>query len=258
MANPKWSLHSPLSSSSLHVKVMIYVRIHNCDHPFCKNYCKGIIRNDLCSHPMILITDIMVGTFYWCTINFYNNVDDPSSLCTLTDLDIDSTIPTLLVGDFNLHSRTWSPMDWTPSHNTDQVEEWLATQTFTLLSVPGIPTHRGEGGARDSTLDLVWCNFAASIQNTFIGAQVDRKGSVGSDHALICMTASTPLKVKRRQEDRTNCFDTDISTEDWKLWSNILCQLLPPITPLLHPADIDDCIDAIYHTFDTACVETMK
>ena len=257
-ANPKWSLHSPICSPTIRAKVMTYIWIHDRDHPFRKNYCKGIIRNNLCSHPMILITDLMIGTFYWRMINFYNDVDDPSSLWSLMDLDLDSTVPTLLVGDFNIHSRSWSPMDWTPSHNADRVEEWLATQTFTLLSALGIPTHRGEGGVRDSTLDLVWCNFAASIQNMFLGAQVDWKGSVGSDHALIHTTASTPLKVKQRWEDHTNCFDTDISTEDWKLWSNILRQILPPITPLLRPEDIDECVNTIYHAFNTACAETMK
>ena len=257
-ANPKWTLHSPQCSPTICAKVMTYIRIHDRDHPFRKNYCKGIVCNDLCSHPTLLITDITVGTHYWRTINFYNDVDDTSSLKALMDLDLDSTIPTLLMGDFNIHSRSWSPTDWTPSHNADRVEEWLATQTFTLLSVPGIPTHRGEGGARDSTLDLVWCNFAASIQHTFLGAQVDWKGSVGSDHALIRMTASTPLKVKRRREDCTNRFDTDISMEDWKLWSNILRQILPPITPLLRPEDIDICINTIYRAFNTACVETMK
>jgi hypothetical protein len=43
---------------------------------------------------------------YWHTINFYNDVDDPSVLTALMALDLDATIPTLLTGDFNLHSRT--------------------------------------------------------------------------------------------------------------------------------------------------------
>ena len=98
---------------------MTYIRIHDRDHPFRKNYCKGIVCNDLCSHPMILITDISIESYYWCTINFYNDVDDPSSIKALMELDLDSTIPTLLVGDFNIHSHSWSPMDWTPSHNAD-------------------------------------------------------------------------------------------------------------------------------------------
>ena len=63
--------------------------------------------------------DITVGTFYWHTINFDNDMDDPSSLHALMDLDLDSMKPTLLVGDFNLHSHSWSPTDWAPSHKAD-------------------------------------------------------------------------------------------------------------------------------------------
>ena len=48
-----------------------------------------------------------------------------------------------------------------------QIKEWLATKTFELLSALGIPTHQGEGSAHDSTLDLVWTNYVASLQHTF-------------------------------------------------------------------------------------------
>ena len=68
----------------------------------------------------------------------------------------------------------------------------------------------------DSTLDLVWENFAATIQNTFLGTQVNWKGSVGLDHALIHTIASIPLKVKYRKEDYTNHFNMNISVDEWK------------------------------------------
>jgi hypothetical protein len=100
-----------------------------------------------------------------------------------------------------------------------RVEEWLATQTFTLMTQPGVPTHKGENGARDSTIDLVWCNFAASVQGSFQGAQVDWLGSLGSDHALIRTIASTPLRLTRHREDRTNRFDMDITAEEWEEWA---------------------------------------
>jgi hypothetical protein len=59
-------------------------------------------------------------------------------------------------------------------------------QTLDLLTKPHIPTCMGEGGAHNSTIDLVWRNMVAQIQGTFIGAEVDFGGSQGSDHALIC------------------------------------------------------------------------
>lgn len=152
-ANAQWTLHNPHFTNR--AKVMTYIRIHDRSHPFCLNKCRGTMRLDLCAHPSILITDITIGQAYWHTINFYHDVDDPSSLTTLLSLDLDPTIPTLLIRDFNTHSASWSPLGWTKSHWADRVEEYMATQTYTLLSVPRIPTHRGEAGARDSTIDLV-------------------------------------------------------------------------------------------------------
>jgi hypothetical protein len=49
----------------------------------------------------------------------------------------------------------------------------VAAQTLELLSKPRIPTRMGEGGGRNSTLDLAWCNMAALVQGTFVGAEVD-------------------------------------------------------------------------------------
>ena len=80
---------------------MTYVWVHDLTHPFHLNKCCGTTRLDLYAHPTILITDITAGTNYWRTINFYHDVDDPSSLATLLTLDLDPTIPTLLIGDFN-------------------------------------------------------------------------------------------------------------------------------------------------------------
>jgi endonuclease/exonuclease/phosphatase family metal-dependent hydrolase len=103
----------------------------------------------------------LVGQLRWRAINFYNDIDDKSAISTLLSLDLDSTIPTIIMGDFNLHSRNWSSAEWTPSSASHRLEEWLATQTFSLLPNQEFP-RTGENGARDSTIDLVWCNFAAS------------------------------------------------------------------------------------------------
>jgi hypothetical protein len=186
-------------------------------------------------------------------------VDDPSALTTLLSLDLDPTIPTMLTGDFNLHSRSWSPPDWAHSHAADRVEEWLATQTFTLLSAPGVPTHRGENGGRDSTLDLVWHNLASEAQATFQGAHIDWKGSLGSDHALIRTYAVPQIRLIRRQEDRTNRFDQDIDPEQWEEWHAILEIELPhPRSPITSTTDVDTLVDAIYTAFNNACSAVMK
>jgi hypothetical protein len=258
-ASPKWTLAYPHFSTTQRTKVMTYVRSHDRSSPFQKSYVKHIVRNDLCAHPCILITDMVMTDTYWCTINFYNDIDDPSALTTLLSLDLDPVIPTLLTGDFNLHSRSWSPPDWAHSHAADRVEEWLATQMFILLSVPGVPTHQGENGGCDSTLDLVWHNLASEAQATFQGAHVDWPGSLGSDHALIRTYAVPQTHLIRQCKDQTNRFDQDIDPEQWEEWHAILEIELPhPRSPVTSPTEIDTLVDAIYEAFNNACSATMK
>jgi hypothetical protein len=216
------------------------------------------IRNDLASHPCLLITDFRVGTYYWRVLNFYNDMADPSALSSLLGLDLDATIPTLIIGDFNLHSTSWSPTGWATSSGAHRLEEWMATQSFALLNKPRIPTRMGEGGARNSTIDLAWSNLAALMQGTFFGAEVDYGGSMGSDHALIRVIASTPVHVTRTPEDQTNRFNTDIDAKAWVEWSRILRFELPPLTPIHSPFDLDTRVDLIYRAFNEACKATMK
>jgi hypothetical protein len=58
------------------------------------------------------------------------------------------------------------------------------------------PTRMGEGGGRNSTLDLAWCNMAALIQGTFVGADVDFGGSqVSWTHSFIRISELTSLSL---------------------------------------------------------------
>jgi hypothetical protein len=145
-ANPKWRLTYPSFTNSQRAKVMTYICLHNCYSKFRTSHCQMIVCNNLASHPCLLITDIHVGTYYWQVINFYNDVDNPLALNALLGLDLDPTIPTLIMGDFNLHSSSWSPLGWQMLRGMDRLEEWMAMQMFNLLSKPWIPTHLGEGG----------------------------------------------------------------------------------------------------------------
>jgi hypothetical protein len=237
---------------------MTYICLHDRYAKFKPNLCQMIVRNDLATHPCLLISDIRIGTYYWRVINFYNDTNDPSALNTLLGLDLDATVPTLIMGDFNLHSPSWSPGGWQTSGQAGRLEEWMAAQTFDLLTKPRIPTRMGEGGARNSTIDLVWRNMVAQIQGTFIGAEVNFGGSVGSDHALIRTIASTPVPIRRPRADRTDCFDTDINAEAWEDWDRILRFHLPPLTPLLNPGQVNTAVDAICVAFNEACKATMK
>jgi hypothetical protein len=257
-ANPRWRLAYPSITNGQRAKVMTYIRLHNRVAKYKPNFCQLIVHNDLASHPCLLITDIRAGTYYWQVVNFYNDVADPSALDALVGLDLDAMIPTLLVGDFNLHSPSWSPTGWDTSRRAHRLEEWAATQTLELLSKPHIPTRMGEGGGHNSTLDLAWCNMAALVQGTFIGAEVDFGGSQGSDHALIRTIASTPVAIHQAQLDRTERFNTDIDDQAWEEWERILRFELPPLMGLHTMETVDTMVDDVYLAFNQACKATMK
>jgi hypothetical protein len=141
-ANPKWRLAYPSLTNGQRAKVMTYVWLHDRFAKFKPNHCQMIVHNNLASHPCLLISDIRLGTYYWHVINFYNDVADPSALDALVGLDLDATIPTLLVGDFNLHSPSWSPMGWDTSCGAHRLEEWAAAQTLDVTDLQGPPSER--------------------------------------------------------------------------------------------------------------------
>ena len=140
--HPSWQLLYPHYTNDECAKVMTYIRTHDRDHIFKKNYLKGSAHLDLCAHPCILITDISFHKAKWWTINFYNDVDDPTAIRTLLTLQLDPLTPTLLTGDFNSHSRSWSPRGWgNYSASAAQIEGWAASQGLQLLSEAGVVTH---------------------------------------------------------------------------------------------------------------------
>jgi hypothetical protein len=108
----------------------------------------------------------------------------------------------------------------------------MATQTFDLLTKPRIPTCMGEGGVRNSTINLVWRNMAAQIQGTFVGAEVNFGDLVRSDHTLIRTIVSTPVPLHRVKMDRMERFNMDIDVDACEEWDRILRFHLPPlVTP---------------------------
>ena len=170
-------------------------------------------------------------------------------------------IPTLLVGDFNTHSCTWSPLGITPSTWANTLEEWAAVNTLELLTIPGTPTRRGQSAQnqRDSTLDLAWRNFSAQVRGTFQGAMIDWPGSFGSDHALIRTLACTLYQVRGQKSDHTNRFDTDLDQEGWTEWHSIMQDHSPIVRGWLNTKEeVDTIINLIYAAFNRACQATMK
>ena len=260
VGNPKWNAFYPHFTNGLRAKVMTYARIHDIDKPFKRHLLRGSARLDLCAHPCILITDFSFNDTVWRTINFYNDVDDPTALTTLLSLDLDPMIHTVIVGDFNSHYRSWSPAGW-DNYTTSaaKIEGWASCQGLQLLSWPGVPTHRGENGARDSTIDLVWANQIADIEGTFVVREVNWDDSYASDHALIRIRATSSQKARRLPMDRATGFRTTDSPKVWEAWANSLREAIPNDPPmLLSPFDIDEHVDLVYFAIHRASKTHLK
>lgn len=104
-ANPKWEIIYPATHRpDERVKVVTYVRPTEIEGGRRKSRISATCRSDLCAHPCVQLLDIQMGREKWRALNVYNDVKDSSALETLIALDLDSTSPTRMVGDFNTHS----------------------------------------------------------------------------------------------------------------------------------------------------------
>ena len=111
VACPKWELIYPGHTEGKPPKVMAYVRkltqFSTKDPRF-----TVVPRLDICSHPALQVLDVIFDdNKTWQVVNFYHDTRDNTALQALLSLDIDALTPTLIVGDFNTHSQTWSLPD---------------------------------------------------------------------------------------------------------------------------------------------------
>ena len=108
-AHPNWDIHYPYFTADQRAKVMMYTRRHSRARQRQLIPWRCVVRPDLGHHPSLLIADIHDGPTVLRVVTFYNDVDDPSALQALLRLSLPPDVPTILVGDFNLHSPSWSP-----------------------------------------------------------------------------------------------------------------------------------------------------
>jgi hypothetical protein len=198
VASPAWELLYPGLAEAKPPKVMAYAR-KDLQHTANSPRFSIVPRLDICSHPTVQVLDIVLDDEIWQVINFYHDVLDITSRQALLALDISATMPTLIMGDFNTHSRSWSPPDTPRSSWATQIEEWAAANLLTLANNPSEITRRGAGNDRDAVLDLVWFNEAAIQDATFSNLVVDWAGSLGSDHAMIHISGQTREHTAARE-----------------------------------------------------------
>lgn len=170
-------------------------------------------------------------------INFYYDIDDKISLCSLLTLDLVSTIPTILIRDFNLHSHSWLPPGISPSPWLSDFETWATSQAFDLITSTRDITCCCQTEEYPSTLDLTWYNLAAAVSTPLTLPTIDWVATLGSNHASI-HTSWIPKDVATLQYVQPLCsysLDMEETKQSWHV--AIHAHLLMP-TPLTTGATI--------------------
>ena len=231
-AAPAWDIIYPGHSKDKRPKVMAYARKQT-QNTLGATHFTVVPRLDICPHPTVQVLDVVFDKEQWRVINFYHDVKDTSSLDALLGLDIDAITPTLVIGDFNAHSRTWSPTDVQRSTKAPRIEEWAAANLLTLANAPGEITRRGSNKEKDSVIDLAWYNEAAILASTFSELTIDWKGSMGSDHAMLRVSGHTdePSAWQDQKTDLGFLVDPDKGEEWISTFKARSCAPLFQLTP---------------------------
>ena len=232
VASPGWEAFHPVLEKGQTAKVMLYKRKR-------ATFFNVVARPDLAAHNCLQIIDVISEDQTVRLINFYNDVRDPSARRTLFRLDLhEPHIPTVVCGDFNTHSPSWSLPGATPSPWTRDLEDWAATQLLQLANPELQPTRFTKPPARDSIIDLAWYSDAAILNNTFTPLIIDRAASLSSDHAtLLFSIIADPLILPDPEANPGHIIDPAKKDE----WVNSLAALATIPLPMSNPPTTQEC-----------------
>ena len=169
-------------SISMSPDVLIFPRL---DHP-------------IASRDSQVIEVTISGTVF-LLVNIYHAVrNHKPSLSHILPNPLDSFTPTLVVGDFNTHSSTWSLPGATVSSWAAPLEEWFEESDLLLANPAGAATRKGTRSEnrteRDSVIDLFLLNDSALCTGRFSPISISFEDSLGLDHAAISIFWSPPLE----------------------------------------------------------------
>jgi hypothetical protein len=102
VANPKWDCLYPKTNHGERCKVMAY-------HCITSTHFNVTSHLDLSSCHHILTLDIHLRSSSFQAINVYHDSNFCASLTNILNIKTDPQTPTIIGGDFNTHSQTWSP-----------------------------------------------------------------------------------------------------------------------------------------------------
>jgi endonuclease/exonuclease/phosphatase family metal-dependent hydrolase len=135
--NNLWHCLHPATTGNLPFKTAIFIK-----HTIMNSFQVLLSKDDPLSSPSSMTVDISASpTDTLCLINVYHDVpDEGHGLQHVLASTLDPSIPTLVVGDFNTHSRQWSLPDVHPSQWCGLLEGWFHDNALLCLNLLDMAT----------------------------------------------------------------------------------------------------------------------
>jgi hypothetical protein len=126
-------------------------------------------------------------------VNLYNQQTGDNtgqwSLDRLLEIELPSSLPVILTGDWNLHHELWEVLERPADTRADQLVDWLQDNDFTLLNTHNEHTYVSHDEAQTcSVLDLTFVNSIAMAGDTVKAWGVRPELVTTSDHKAISFT----------------------------------------------------------------------
>jgi len=193
------------------------------------------------------VIEVIVSGTVFLLVNIYHSVRDyKPTLSHILPHPLDPATPTLVVGDFNMHSSTWSLPGAMVSSWATPLKEWFEESDLLLANPTGMATRKGTCSdnrtERDSVLDLFLLNDSAFATGCFSPMTISFDDSLGSDHAALSIFWSPPFKPTTYSPTILPGFILDDSLKDsWiKDFSLLPTPMISSLSSLSAAADVLD------------------
>jgi hypothetical protein len=221
-------------------------------------------RPDIVETPDIICVSLQWEKASATIVNVYNPGPGrrATSVHLLTEVDLDPSLPTAVVGDFNLHHAAWSLNDrygrGSSCTAAEQLIEWLASNTLTLENDTQVSTRIGRSNQQDSILDLTFWNHAATASDTFTDWECRPDLVLRSDHNAITWSIYADGEINHsvaREPDTKHHIDASRQSEWRQEYLNAIRDS-PPLT-FNSPDKVIAATESIMKACDHATVNTM-
>ena len=247
--NNMWECFLPSFTDPASVQVATYVKTD-----FARTFAITNILSHPISSPESMILDISFEQESLRIINVYHRIPsdrDGHKLLHILSSTLDPLIPTLLLGDFNMHSHIWSLPSATISPWAAELINWFDNQGLELLNPPCTVTWRShQDGVHPSVLDLALINEAAAISGQISPLTIFFADSVLSDHAALTLFWYPAKAIAISPPPELTGYQVDSAF--FKEWSTFFTALLPAPTPILTIDSLCSATISLHKDIDAA------